>query len=43
MAGTMLHYPAGQVRRTIEGMVAIMEGRTENPTALIVGPPKDDE
>ncbi len=40
-AGILLHYPAGQVKRTSEGFVALQEGRTRNPLALIVGPPKE--
>jgi len=42
-AGAVFHYPAGQVRRTLEGMAALMEGRTENPVALLTGPPKDED
>jgi hypothetical protein len=40
-AGIMLHYPAGQAKRTAEGFAAMMEGRTKNPVALIVGPPRE--
>lgn len=40
-AGLIFHYPAGQVRRTLEGAVALSEGKTENPGALIVGAPKE--
>jgi len=40
-AGILLHYPAGQVRRTVEGFNAIVEGQTKNPMALLVGPPKE--
>lgn len=40
-AGIVLHYPAGQVRRTVEGYAAMQEGRTNNPMALLVGPPKE--
>lgn len=40
-AGALFHYPAGQVKRTIEGFAALVEGRTSNPGALISGaPPK---
>ncbi len=39
-AGIILHYPAGQVNRTAAGYVALQEGRTSNPMALIVGAPK---
>jgi hypothetical protein len=40
VAGILLHYPAGQVTRTTEGFLAIMEGETANPMALVLGPPK---
>ena len=39
-AGILLHYPAGQVRRTLEGMAALAEGKTANPIALVTGAPK---
>lgn len=40
-AGAVFHYPAGQVKRTVEGFAALLEGRTSNPGALISGaPPK---
>lgn len=39
-AGTLLHYPAGQVQRTVEGAVALSDGKTENPGVLLVGAPK---
>ena len=39
-AGTILHYPAGQLQRTIDGFFALLDDRTNNPMALIVGPPK---
>lgn len=37
--GIIFHYPAGQLNRTIGGLAALMEGQTDNPGALIVGPP----
>ena len=40
-AGALLHYPAGQFRKTIEGIAAIAEGETMNPLVLFVGPPKE--
>lgn len=40
-AGTLLHYPAGQVRRTVEGFAALVEGKTANPIALITGAPRE--
>lgn len=39
-AGIMLHYPAGQVDRTVRGMVALSEGDTDNPMAVLTGPPR---
>jgi hypothetical protein len=38
-AGIVLHYPAQQVRRTVEGLTALLEGRTRNPLALVMGEP----
>jgi hypothetical protein len=40
-AGILFHFPSGQARRTIEGIVALIEGRTTNPGALVSGPPKE--
>ncbi len=40
-AGILFHYPAGQVQRTIEGFLALKDGTTANPAALLFGPPKD--
>lgn len=39
-AGVIFRYPAGQVARTVDGWVALQEGRTANPAALLVGAPK---
>lgn len=39
-AGAVFHYPAGQVKRTVEGFAALVEGKTSNPFALISGAPK---
>lgn len=39
-AGAVFHYPAGQVKRTVEGFAALLEGKTSNPGALISGAPK---
>lgn len=39
-AGILFHYPAGQINRTVEGLLALWEGDTQNPGALLVGPPK---
>jgi hypothetical protein len=38
--GTLLHYPAGQINRIIDGIDALQDGRTKNPAALIFGVPK---
>lgn len=43
VAGILLHYPAGQVQRTVDGYVALSEGRTNSPTALMFGPPKENK
>jgi hypothetical protein len=40
-AGILFHFPAGQVQRTIDGYVALTEGQTENPLALLFGKPKE--
>lgn len=41
VAGIALHLPSVQINRTIDGIIAISEGRTENPLAIIGGaPPK---
>jgi hypothetical protein len=37
--GILFHYPAGQVNRAVEGTAALLEGRTNNPLAPLVGPP----
>lgn len=39
-AGVLFHYPAGQINATLEGAAALVDGETENPGALIVGPPR---
>lgn len=41
VAGVVLHLPSGQVNKTIDGVIAISEGKTENPSAILFGPPKD--
>ena len=41
VGGILFHYPAGQINATIEGLVALSEGKTQNPGALVVGPPRD--
>jgi len=42
VAGVLFHYPAGQVQRTAEGINALVNGKTNNPGVLVVGPPKDN-
>lgn len=37
-AGTLFHYPAGQVQATVQGLFAILEGDTQTPTAIAFGP-----
>lgn len=39
VGGVLMHFPSTQIERTIDGWVALEEGRTKNPAALIVGPP----
>lgn len=39
VAGIALHLPSAQINRTIDGVVAMSEGRTQNPVALIGGAP----
>jgi hypothetical protein len=39
-AGLLFHLPVGQVEKTLEGIVAISDGKTQNPGALLVGPGK---
>lgn len=41
-AGIVLHYPAGQIRRSAEGLAALIEGDTRNPASLLFGPPKQN-
>jgi hypothetical protein len=37
--GILFKLPSGQINRTVEGAVALNEGRTQNPAALLSGPP----
>jgi len=39
-AGVLFHYPAGQVERTVRGIQALMDGSTQNPGAVVTGPPR---
>ena len=40
-AGILFHYPSGQVQRTVEGALGILEGDSKNPLELATGPRKD--
>jgi hypothetical protein len=40
-SGVLFHFPTAQVTRTVTGVAAIIEGRTQNPMAIVQGPPKD--
>lgn len=37
VGGVLLHLPSAQINRTVDGVVAISEGKTENPAALLFG------
>lgn len=39
-AGLLFRYPAAQVQRTVDGWMALEEGDTDNPAALLLGPPR---
>ncbi|QCW21969.1 lysis protein [Caulobacter phage Jess A] len=39
-AGVLLHFPAAQVNRTVDGFEALAKGETKNPMAVLVGPPR---
>lgn len=39
-AGTLLHYPAGQLDRSVRGAIAVSEGDAP-PQAILVGPPRE--
>lgn len=36
-AGILFHYPAGQVNRLVDGVAALIEGKTSNPLAPFAG------
>jgi hypothetical protein len=43
VGGALLHYPAGQINATVEGIMAIEEGKVDGMgilPALVAGPPK---
>ena len=37
VAGVLLHLPSGQMNRTIDGVLAMSEGKTQNPAAVFFG------
>jgi hypothetical protein len=39
LAGELFGYPAAQVDKTIQGTLALWEGKTRNPSAILFGPP----
>jgi hypothetical protein len=39
VVGALMHLPSGQVMRSILGTMALMEGETTNPWAVVAGPP----
>jgi len=41
VGGILFHYPAGQVQKTVTGVVALAEGETNDPLALVAGPPRN--
>ena len=40
MAGVLLHYPSGQLDRTVRGLIAVSEGRGNVASPLVGPPPK---
>lgn len=38
--GILLHYPAGQINKTVSGAAALLAGETDNPAVLLFGPPR---
>ncbi len=42
VGGTLLHYPSGQINRTVEGIAALSDGRTTNPGAILMGPKQSE-
>ena len=41
VAGVVGRFPSAQVQRTIDGWMALQEDETDNPLALLFGPPRD--
>lgn len=39
VGGIALHLPSTQANRTIDGIAALAEGKTENPLAVVGGAP----
>lgn len=39
LAGVIFRYPSAQLARTVDGWIALQEGRTHNPGVLLMGPP----
>lgn len=39
-AGILFHLPSGQINKTVEGALAVMDDTTDNPLAPLVGAPK---
>jgi hypothetical protein len=37
VGGVALHLPSGQINRTVDGVIAMSEGKTDNPAALLFG------
>jgi len=37
VGGVLLHLPSGQINRTVDGVLAISEGKTDNPAAILFG------
>lgn len=41
VGGVVFRYPAAQVERSIDGLIAVEEGKTNSPLALFFGPPRE--
>lgn len=39
--GILLHYPSGQINRSVKGAAALLDGKTVNPLSLLLGPPQN--
>jgi hypothetical protein len=42
-AGVIFRYPASQAQRSVDGFIALQEGETDNPLALLFGPPREEK